>query len=57
MADRGDFRPPSITPFIEQLREIIARSRELLKEPPPDTFLGRKTQEPFPTQFPEADEQ
>lgn len=32
----------------EQMREVVEKSRELLKEPPPDTFLGRKTQEPPP---------
>jgi hypothetical protein len=33
---------------LRQMRDEIARSRELLKGPLPDTFLGRKTQEPFP---------
>jgi hypothetical protein len=35
-----------------QARELAARSRELLKTAMPDTFLGRKTQEPFPTEDP-----
>ena len=30
------------------VRDIIARCLEVLKIPTPDTFLGRKTQEPFP---------
>ncbi|MCC8972345.1 hypothetical protein [Bradyrhizobium brasilense] len=30
------------------IREIVASSAELLKLPAPDTFLGRKAQEPFP---------
>ena len=30
--------------------EAIARSLRLLAVPVPDTFLGRKTQEPFPTE-------
>jgi hypothetical protein len=30
------------------IREIVAKSVEVLKAPQPDTFLGRKTQEPFP---------
>ncbi|MGX1353448.1 hypothetical protein AB7M49_007069 [Bradyrhizobium elkanii] len=30
------------------VRELIARAAELLELPRPDTFLGRKTQEPFP---------
>ena len=29
-------------------RDIVAKSREILRTPPPDTFLGRKTQQPFP---------
>lgn len=34
---------------IRQLREVIARSYEILRQcEPPDTFLGRRTQEPFP---------
>jgi hypothetical protein len=30
------------------LRELAARAAEVLKLPRPDTFLGRKTYEPFP---------
>jgi hypothetical protein len=33
---------------LEFVREAIARSREVLGVPRPDTFAGRKTQEPFP---------
>lgn len=32
----------------ERSREITRRSVEILKEPMPDTFLGRKTHDPFP---------
>jgi len=32
----------------KQLREMVEESREVLKRAPPDTFLGRKTQAPFP---------
>lgn len=32
----------------EMMRELMREARELLKQPPPDTFLGRKTHEPFP---------
>ena len=32
----------------EGTREAAKRSLDILKEPAPDTFLGRKTQEPFP---------
>lgn len=31
----------------EHMRQIVRESRELLKQPPPDTFLGRRTHEPF----------
>ena len=37
--------------IIEQntlVREVIAKTLEVLSTPVPDTFLGRKTQEPFP---------
>lgn len=30
------------------MRELAARTAEVLKLPLPDTFLGRNTQEPFP---------
>ncbi len=34
---------------LRQMREVIKRSRELLaKTPAPNTFIGRKTHEPFP---------
>ncbi len=39
--------------FIEmhdQLLKAIRRARRVLEQPVPDTFLGRKTQEPFPNQ-------
>lgn len=39
------------------MRDIIARSFEILKQSVPDTFLGRKTYDPFPvTPPPEAKE-
>ncbi len=31
----------------EYMRRIVRECRELLKQPLPDTFLGRKTMEPF----------
>jgi len=34
----------------ERSREITRRSVEMLKEPMPDTFLGRKTHDPFPNE-------
>jgi hypothetical protein len=34
---------------LKEMRELIAQAREMLqRHPPPDTFAGRKTQEPFP---------
>jgi hypothetical protein len=34
---------------LDQIREVVARSYKLLSSnPAPDTFAGRKTQEPFP---------
>jgi hypothetical protein len=34
---------------LQLTHEAVAKSRELLKNMPlPDTFAGRKTQEPFP---------
>jgi hypothetical protein len=34
---------------VEQMRKMAAHGREVLENnPPPDTFAGRKTQEPFP---------
>lgn len=32
----------------EYMRKIARECRELLKQPPPDTFLGRKTQDAPP---------
>jgi hypothetical protein len=30
-----------------ETRELIRQTLQLLRDPPPDTFLGRKTQKPF----------
>jgi len=49
MPDKG-IPQPSLAQLINDLRKLIAWSREILKRPMPDTFLGRKTQEPFPRQ-------
>ena len=32
------------------MRDQVRQARDLLKGPPPDTFLGRKTYEPFPAE-------
>lgn len=34
----------------EQIRKTICASWEVLKLPRPDTFLGRQTHEPFPSE-------
>jgi hypothetical protein len=49
MPEHADFEQYLAT-FVSRLRELIAESREMLREPLPDTFLGRKTQEPFPNE-------
>ncbi|WP_439369201.1 hypothetical protein ACRQ5Q_15615 [Bradyrhizobium sp. PMVTL-01] len=36
----------------DELRRLTAEAAEALKLPRPDTFLGRKTHEPFPEQDP-----
>ncbi len=36
---------------LEKTRAVIAESCDVLQQNPvPDTFVGRKTQEPFPTE-------
>jgi len=40
---------------LEILREFVRKAAEILKRcPAPDTFLGRKTQEPFPWEVPQT---
>lgn len=34
--------------LVAHTRELLAKSLEMLGTDAPDTFLGRKTQEPFP---------
>ena len=31
-----------------ETQQVLTKARELLSQPAPDTFAGRKTQEPFP---------
>lgn len=47
---RGIYRPSKDdTDELKRLREIVRETREILTRfPVPDTFLGRRTQEPFP---------
>jgi len=47
MPDRVRY-PTSIEDQVAQLRRTLEAAREVLKQPPPDTFLGRKSAEPFP---------
>ena len=46
----GAFRPSQYeTDEIARLRKTVKEAASILKNhPQPDTFLGRKTQEPFP---------
>jgi hypothetical protein len=37
----------SLSQVLAETRELIREAAELLRDPPPDTFLGRKTHEPF----------
>ncbi len=52
--DRGAamtvYRPNlfDIIQYIEGTRALTEKTRELLKKPPPDNFLGRRTREPAP---------
>ncbi|WP_407158444.1 hypothetical protein [Bradyrhizobium sp. STM 3557] len=59
MASRPPVHHPSSSDFDQttQMRRIVQRARELLKQSLPDTFLGRKTFEPFPQQGEPAREQ
>jgi hypothetical protein len=40
-----------------EMRRIVQQARELLKQPSPDTFLGRRTFEPFPWESTQVCEQ
>ena len=47
----GTYRPRSAdAAYVEYAREILAQARKLLEQPPNDSFLGRKTHEPFPSE-------
>ena len=39
-----------------EMRRVMQQARELLKQSPPDTFLGRRTFEPFPREGEQARE-
>lgn len=42
--------PASDQDLTVDLRRMVQDARDLLKRPPPDTFLGRRTFEPFPAE-------
>jgi len=50
--DRRVYRPTNLNDEIkvhrEQIRQLTELARKALDQPVPDTFLGRKTHEPFP---------
>ena len=56
MAQDGPFRVYRVSntlkdlasEHLRQMHDAIARSREMLRGALPDTFVGRKSQEPFP---------
>ena len=48
-AKHAVYRPPGTdAEHAERTREVVRTSRKVLERASPDTFLGRKTQEPFP---------
>ncbi|MHC4046543.1 hypothetical protein [Bradyrhizobium sp. 23AC] len=51
------YRPlPADHAQAEHMQELLRQARELLNQPPPDTFLGRKTREAPPKERkPDAD--
>jgi hypothetical protein len=44
------YRARSDVDQTNEMRRVVQQARELLRQSPPDTFLGRKTFEPFPKQ-------
>jgi len=50
MARKTHYPSPSEEKHVEQVREIIRKSRKLLEISQPDTFLARRTHEPFPSE-------
>ena len=42
--------------LVKQSRKTIEETRDLTHKPAPDTFLGRKTYEPFPNDLPSEEE-
>jgi hypothetical protein len=54
--DRALYRPGALSIEVErarkQLQKIEEQVSQVLRQPVPDTFLGRKTHEPFPKEDP-----
>ena len=50
MAKQPHFPLQSDEKHVEQVRQAIRESLEVLTLPLPDTFLGRRTHEPFPSE-------
>jgi len=40
--------------YVEYIGEVLKASCKVLQQPTPDTFLGRKTHEPFPKEDDQA---
>jgi hypothetical protein len=49
MLDRrnSDYKA-DLSQLLARTRELVRQAAQQLRDPLPDTFLGRKTQEPFP---------
>ncbi|MBV9062775.1 MAG: hypothetical protein JOY77_07575 [Alphaproteobacteria bacterium] len=41
-------RDSGLSKVLAETRELVRQASQLLRQPAVDTFLGRKTQEPFP---------
>ncbi|WP_456746097.1 hypothetical protein [Bradyrhizobium sp. USDA 4354] len=50
MAKQAHYPLQSDQKHVEQVRKTIREARTVLELPPPDTFLGRRTHEPFPSE-------
>ncbi|QOZ09087.1 hypothetical protein [Bradyrhizobium sp. CCBAU 51765] len=50
MAKQTHFPLQSDQKHVAQVREAIRKARKVLELPQPDTFLGRQTHEPFPSE-------
>lgn len=50
MARQTHYPLESDEKHVERARKAIRESREVLMLPRPDTFLGRRTHEPFPSE-------